>query len=112
MSRHARHRRESSSPDVRGFQASKLYTPQFEFAKRTVDQKKRTQEARALVESTHTAMLIAELVIKQMASEAVEYSEFMQSIKRQEPGFIIGHTLVSTVMYLNLVSIFMTHNQV
>ena len=103
MSRHVRHRRESNSPDIRGLQQNKLYTPQFEFAKKAVDQKKRTQEARTLVETTQPSLLIAEMVIKHMVSEAVEYSEFMQSIKRQEPGFIIGHTLVSTVMYLNLV---------
>jgi hypothetical protein len=49
-------------------------------------------------------MLIADLLIREMTNEAVSYSEYMQKIIKREPGHIIGHTLISTVMYLNLVS--------
>jgi DNA-binding sugar fermentation-stimulating protein len=82
----------------------RVYTPQYEIQiKRVVDQKKRNKEAQDLLAQTLQSLLVCDAIAKQIANEAVVESEFMQSVKKQEPEFIVGHTLVSTVMYLNLV---------
>lgn len=84
----------------------KVYTPAFEISiKRVVDQKKRNKEAQDLLTTTLQSLLVCDLIAKEVADEAVVASEFLTSVKKQEPEFIVGHTLVSAVMYMNLVGV-------
>ena len=49
------------------------------------------------------SLLISEMIANEIANEAVDYSEFMQSVIRQEPDFVVGHLLGFAAAYLEIV---------
>jgi hypothetical protein len=43
------------------------------------------------------------MISHELVNEAADYSEFMQSVIRQEPDYIIGHLLGFSAAYLEIV---------
>jgi hypothetical protein len=49
------------------------------------------------------------MLTNDLVNEAVDYSEFMQSVIRQEPDYIIGHLLGFASCYLEIVIIYLSN---
>jgi len=43
------------------------------------------------------------MITNDIVNEAAEYSEFMQSVIRQEPDYVVGHLLGFAAAYLEIV---------
>jgi len=70
-----------------------------------MDHKKRGREQKERIDNSVFSLLICEMIANEIVSEAADYSEFMQSVMRQEPDYVVGHLLGFAAAYLEIVRI-------
>ena len=104
MSRGLRNRDFQSPPPRREY-VERIFSPPYEIQFRgNIDLKKKGKEQRDRIDNSVFSLLICEMIANDLVSEAADYSEFMQSVIRQEPDYIIGHLLGFAAAYLEIVS--------
>jgi hypothetical protein len=82
MSRGLRNRDFQSPPPRREY-VERIFSPPYEIQYRgNIDQKKRGREQKERIDNSVFSLLICEMIAKEIANEAVDYSEFMQSVIR------------------------------
>jgi hypothetical protein len=101
--------RDFQSPPPRREYIERIFSPPYEIQFRgNVDQKKKGKDQKERIDNSIFSMLICEMISHELVNEAADYSEFMQSVIRQEPDYIIGHLLGFSAAYLEIVRTFFT----
>jgi hypothetical protein len=105
MSRGLRNR-DFQSPVPRREYVERIFSPPYEIQYRgNMDHKKKGREQKDRIDNSVFSLLICEMITNEVVNEAADYSEFMQSVIRQEPDYVVGHLLGFAAAYLEIVRI-------